>query len=106
LSLAERAAVADALPGEVTYDEMAMPEGERHFEAKIRALDALWGYFRRQRRRRPRRRTRGPRRRTSGPRRSGNEPRRRSKRSRACAKNLPAARGEVEPTTAFSLAIV
>ena len=51
LSLAERAAVADALPGEVTYDEMAMPEGERHFEAKIRALDALRGYFRRQRRR-------------------------------------------------------
>ena len=51
LSLAERAAVADTLPGEVTYDEMAMPEGERHFEPKIRALDALRGYFRRQRRR-------------------------------------------------------
>jgi len=51
LSLAERAAMADALPGEVTYDEMAMPEGERHFEAKSRALDALRGYFRRQRRR-------------------------------------------------------
>jgi len=51
LSPAERAAVADALPGEVTYDEMAMPEGERHFEAKIRALDALRGYFRRHRRR-------------------------------------------------------
>jgi Uma2 family endonuclease len=51
LSLAERAAVVDALPGEVTYDEMAMPEGDRHFEPKIRALDALRGYFRRQRRR-------------------------------------------------------
>jgi Uma2 family endonuclease len=51
LSLAERAAVTAALPGEVTYDEMAMPEGERHFEAKIRALDALRGYFRRHRRR-------------------------------------------------------
>jgi Uma2 family endonuclease len=51
LSPAERAAVVAALPGEVTYDEMAMPEGERHFEAKIRALDALRGFFRRQRRR-------------------------------------------------------
>jgi len=50
LSNAERAAVAAALPGEVTDGEMAMPEGERHFEAKIRALDALRGYFRRQRR--------------------------------------------------------
>jgi Uma2 family endonuclease len=51
LSPAERAAVAAALPGEVTYDEMAMPEGERHFKAKIRALDALRSYFTRQRRR-------------------------------------------------------
>ncbi|HEX2685770.1 MAG TPA: Uma2 family endonuclease [Kofleriaceae bacterium] len=51
LSPAERVAVTDSLPGEVTYDEMAMPEGERHFEAKIRALDALRGYFRRHRRR-------------------------------------------------------
>jgi Uma2 family endonuclease len=51
LSPAERAAVATALPGEVTDGEMAMPEGERHFQAKIRALDALRGYFRRQRRR-------------------------------------------------------
>jgi len=51
LSPAERAAVAAALPGEVTDGEMAMPEGERHFQAKIRALDALRGYFKRQRRR-------------------------------------------------------
>jgi hypothetical protein len=51
LSPAERAAVAAGLPGEVTDGEMAMPEGERHFQAKIRALDALRGYFRRQRRR-------------------------------------------------------
>jgi Uma2 family endonuclease len=51
LSPAERAAVAAALPGEVTYDEMAMPEGERHFKAKTRALDALRSYFTRQRRR-------------------------------------------------------
>ena len=39
-----------ALPGEVTYDEMAMPEGDRHSRAKARALDALRGYFSRQRR--------------------------------------------------------
>ena len=51
LSTTERAAVVDALPGEVTYDEMAMPEGDLHFRAKIRALDALHNYFRRQRRR-------------------------------------------------------
>jgi Uma2 family endonuclease len=51
LSPAERAAVVAALPGEVTDAEIAMPEGERHFQAKVRALDALRGYFRRQRRR-------------------------------------------------------
>jgi Uma2 family endonuclease len=49
LSPAERAEVAAALPGEVTDAEIAMPEGERHFRAKIRALEALRGYFRRQR---------------------------------------------------------
>jgi Uma2 family endonuclease len=51
LSAGERAAVVAALPGEVTDAEIAMPEGERHFQAKVRALDALRGYFRRQRRR-------------------------------------------------------
>ncbi len=51
LSPADRAAVIAALPGEVTYDEMAMPEGDRHSKAKARALDALRGYFTRQRRR-------------------------------------------------------
>jgi Uma2 family endonuclease len=51
LSPAQRAAVVAALPGEVTYDEMAMPEGDRHSKAKARALDALRGYFTRQRRR-------------------------------------------------------
>ena len=51
LSPSQRAAVVAALPGEVTYDEMALPEGERHFKAKVRALDALRGYFTRQRRR-------------------------------------------------------
>jgi len=51
LSSAERAAIVAALPGEVTYDEMTMPEGDLHFRAKTRALDALRGYFTRQRRR-------------------------------------------------------
>jgi Uma2 family endonuclease len=51
LSPAQRAAVVAALPGEVTYDEMALPEGDRHSKAKARALDALRGYFTRQRRR-------------------------------------------------------
>ena len=51
LSPAERAAVVAVLPGEVTYDEMAPPEGDRHYKAKARALDALRGYFSRQRRR-------------------------------------------------------
>src|ERR1043166_9558577 len=51
LSPAERAEVVAALPGEVTYDEMAMPEGERHFKAKVRALGALRDSSRRQRRR-------------------------------------------------------
>ena len=51
LSADERAAVVAALPGEVTDAEMAPPEGDRHFRAKARALDALRGYFGRQRRR-------------------------------------------------------
>ena len=51
LSPAERAAVAASLPGEVTDAEMALPEGDRHFKAKARALDALRCYFTRQRRR-------------------------------------------------------
>jgi Uma2 family endonuclease len=51
LSVEERAAVVAALPGEVTDAEMAPPEGDRHFKAKTRALDALRGFFARQRRR-------------------------------------------------------
>jgi Uma2 family endonuclease len=51
LSPTERAELWAALPGEVTDAEIAMPEGERHFKAKIRVLDALRGYFTRQRRR-------------------------------------------------------
>jgi Uma2 family endonuclease len=51
LSAEERTRVVDALPGEVTDAEIAMPEGDLHFRAKTRALDALRGYFARQRRR-------------------------------------------------------
>ncbi|MBX3217049.1 MAG: Uma2 family endonuclease [Labilithrix sp.] len=51
LSEEERSAVVDALPGEVTDAEMSPPEGDRHFKAKTRALDALRGYFTRQKRR-------------------------------------------------------
>jgi Uma2 family endonuclease len=46
----ERARVVESLPGEVTWDEMAMPEGDRHFQAKVRTMDVLKGYFSRQRR--------------------------------------------------------
>ncbi|MDC0710824.1 Uma2 family endonuclease [Stigmatella sp. ncwal1] len=46
-----RARVLNSLPGEVTWEEMAPPEGDRHFQAKVRALDALRGYFTRQKRR-------------------------------------------------------
>ena len=51
LSADERAEVLAALPGEVTDAEMAPPEGDRHFRAKTRTLDALRGFFARQRRR-------------------------------------------------------
>jgi len=51
LSSAERAAVAAALPGEVTDAEMSPPEGDLHFRAKTGALGALRGYFAQQRRR-------------------------------------------------------
>jgi Uma2 family endonuclease len=46
----ERARVVESLPGEVTWDEMAMPEGDRHFWARVRTLDVLMGYFSHQRR--------------------------------------------------------
>ena len=51
MSQEERARVVEALPGEVTWDEMAMPEGDLHSQAKMGALQALKGYFTRQRRR-------------------------------------------------------
>jgi Uma2 family endonuclease len=41
----ERTRVVEALPGEVTYEEMAMPEGDRHSKPKRHAVDALEGYF-------------------------------------------------------------
>jgi Uma2 family endonuclease len=44
----EQARVVETLPGEVTYEEMAMPEGDRHSRAKVRVRDTLEGYFRRQ----------------------------------------------------------
>jgi Uma2 family endonuclease len=51
LTLEERARVVAELPNEVTDAEIAMPGGDRHFQAKTRALDTLRGYFARQRRR-------------------------------------------------------
>jgi len=51
LSDEARKRVVASLPGEVTEAEMSPPEGDRHFQAKVRALDTLRGYFVRQRRR-------------------------------------------------------
>ncbi|HSP77370.1 MAG TPA: Uma2 family endonuclease, partial [Myxococcaceae bacterium] len=51
MSVEEQARVVESLPGEVTWDEMAMPEGDRHSQAKIQTLDVLRGFFSRQRRR-------------------------------------------------------
>jgi hypothetical protein len=51
MTAAERAAVVAALPNDVTDEEMAPPEGDRHFKAKVGPLGALRGYFARQGRR-------------------------------------------------------
>ncbi|HYO56645.1 Uma2 family endonuclease [Archangium sp.] len=51
MSMEEREQVVESLPAEVTWDEMAMPEGDLHYEGKRQALDALRGYFKQQRRR-------------------------------------------------------
>ncbi|PTL79778.1 hypothetical protein DAT35_32230 [Vitiosangium sp. GDMCC 1.1324] len=51
MSPEERERVVASLPGEVTDAEMSPPEGDRHFQAKVRALDTLRGYFARERRR-------------------------------------------------------
>ena len=50
MSVEEQARVVESLPGEVPWDEMAMPEGDRHSQAKIQTLDVLRGFFSRQRR--------------------------------------------------------
>lgn len=47
----ERARVVETLPGEVTWDEMPMPEGDLHSQAKMGAWQALKGYFSRRKRR-------------------------------------------------------
>ncbi|KFA89293.1 Uma2 family endonuclease [Archangium violaceum] len=50
MSVEEREQVVASLPGEVTWDEMAMPEGDRHLGAKVSALDVLRAHFSRHRR--------------------------------------------------------
>jgi hypothetical protein len=50
MSVEEREQVVASLPGEVTWEEMALPEGDRHFLAKLGALDVLRGHFSRHRR--------------------------------------------------------
>ncbi|MFL5354382.1 Uma2 family endonuclease [Archangium sp.] len=51
MSPEERARVVEALPAEVTWDEMAMPEGDLHSLAKLEAVPMLRSYFSRQHRR-------------------------------------------------------
>lgn len=51
LSAEERARVVAELPNEVTDAELSPPEGDLHFEAKRRTLDALRGYYARRHRR-------------------------------------------------------
>ncbi|HYO60118.1 Uma2 family endonuclease [Archangium sp.] len=51
MSMEERERVVESLPAEVTWDELAMPEGDLHTEGKRQALEALRGYFKQQRRR-------------------------------------------------------
>ena len=51
MSMEERERVVESLPAEVTWAEMAMPEGDLHTEGKRQALEALRGYFKQQKRR-------------------------------------------------------
>lgn len=51
MSPEERARVLETLPGVVTWKEMALPEGDLHFEAKMASLDVLRRHFQKQRRR-------------------------------------------------------
>jgi Uma2 family endonuclease len=50
MSVEEQARVVESLPGEVTWEEMAMPEGDRHSRPKVETRDMLLGFFSRQRR--------------------------------------------------------
>jgi len=50
MSPEQRERVVEELPGEVTDAEMSPPEGDLHFQAKVRALDTLRGHFTRRRR--------------------------------------------------------
>ncbi|WP_083682544.1 Uma2 family endonuclease [Archangium sp. Cb G35] len=51
MSMEERERVVETLPAEVTWDEMAMPEGDLHNQGKRQAQDVLQGYFEQRRRR-------------------------------------------------------
>jgi hypothetical protein len=51
MSMEEREQVVESLPAEVTWAEMAMPEGDLHTEGKRQALEALRGYFKQRKRR-------------------------------------------------------
>jgi Uma2 family endonuclease len=51
MSPEEQARVVEELPAEVTWDEMAMPDGDLHFLAKLETVPTLRRYFSRQRRR-------------------------------------------------------
>jgi Uma2 family endonuclease len=51
MSMEERERVVASLPDEVTWDEMAMPEGDLHTEGRRHAWDALWNYFKHRSRR-------------------------------------------------------
>jgi Uma2 family endonuclease len=46
----ERARVVESLPDEVTDEELAMPEGDLHFHAKVETRDTLLGFFGRRKR--------------------------------------------------------
>jgi Uma2 family endonuclease len=51
LSPEERARVVEALPHWIPDAELSPPEGDLHFQGKVKALDTLRGHFTRQRRR-------------------------------------------------------
>ncbi|MGZ3458050.1 MAG: Uma2 family endonuclease, partial [Archangium sp.] len=51
MSPEERAQVVASLSCGLTDAEMSPPEGDKHFRAKVSALETLRGYFSRQQRR-------------------------------------------------------